>query len=82
MKKPQHKPAPLSSFDRLSLRIQKIISSPSAQKLKSAIISKSQDECPEDWSRLLDDISETENVTMTRENDGAVRVTWSLPANI
>ncbi len=82
MAKPQNKLTPPNSFELLGLRVQKIISSPSAQKRKTAVICKTSDECPEDWKRLLEDIADTENVTLSREKDDAVRVSWSLPANI
>ncbi|MBF6039452.1 DUF1654 domain-containing protein [Pseudomonas sp. P154a] len=82
MATPKNKPTPPNSFDLLGLRIQKIISSPAAQKRKMAVIRRGADECQEDWKRLLDDIADTEHVIVSREEDGAARVSWSLPANI
>ena len=82
MAKPPIKPRLPDSFERLGLRIQKIISTPSAQKRKAAVICKNSDECPRDWKRLLEDIADTEDVTLSPEGDGAVRVSWRLPANI
>lgn len=82
MAKQKYKPTPPSSFELLGLRIQKIISSPSAQKRKTAVICKGPDECGEDWKQLLGEIADTENVTVRREGDFTVRVSWYLPANI
>ncbi len=82
MVKPQNKSTPPNSFDLLGLRIQKIISSPAAQKRKTAVIRRGAEECQEDWKRLLNDLADTEHVTLSREEDGAARVSWSLPANI
>jgi hypothetical protein len=82
MAKPQNKPTPPNSFELLGLRVQKIISSPSAQKRKMAVIRMGADECLEDWKRLLYEIADTEHVTLNREEDGAARVSWHLPANI
>lgn len=82
MAKPKHIPPPPSSFELLGLRIQKIISSPFAQKRETVVIFKMPDECDEDWKQLLGDIAETENVTVRREGDFTVRVSWYLPANI
>jgi hypothetical protein len=76
MAKLQNKSSPPNSFERLGLRVQKIISSPSAQKRKMAVICKTSDERPEDWKRLLEDIANTENVTLSQTEDGAVRVSW------
>ena len=82
MATPSKKPTLPGSFELLGLRIQKIISAPSAQKRKTAVIRKTSDEYPQDWKRLLEDIANTENVTLSPEEDGAVRVSWRLPANI
>ncbi|MDF9907652.1 UNVERIFIED_ORG: hypothetical protein OKW15_005608 [Pseudomonas reinekei] len=82
MAKPQNKPTLPDSFELLGLRIQKIISAPTAQKRKTAIIRKTSDECPQDWKRLLEDIADTEDVTLSPEEDDAIRVSWRLPANI
>jgi hypothetical protein len=82
MAKPKNKPTPPNSFELLGLRIQKIISSPAAQKRKAVVICKREDECLDDWTRLLDDIADTEHVTVRREDEAAIRVSWDLPANI
>ncbi|MBV7552048.1 MULTISPECIES: DUF1654 domain-containing protein [Pseudomonas] len=82
MAKPQNKPTLPDSFELLGLRIQKIISAPTAQKRKTAVIRKTSDECPQDWKRLLEDIADTEDVTLSPEEDDAIRVSWRLPANI
>jgi len=82
MAKPQNKPTLPDSFELLGLRIQKIISAPTAQKRKTAVIRKTSAECPQDWKRLLEDIADTEDVTLSPEEDDAIRVSWRLPANI
>ncbi|VVQ11821.1 DUF1654 domain-containing protein [Pseudomonas fluorescens] len=82
MAKPKNKPTLPDSFELLGLRIQKIISTPSAQKRMSAVIRKTSDECPQDWKRLLEEIADTEDVTVSSEEDDAVRISWRLPANI
>jgi hypothetical protein len=82
MAKPKYQPTPPNSFELLGLRIQKIISSPAAQKRKTVVICKAADECAEDWKQLLGEIADTEHVTVRREDDCTVRVSWDLPANI
>lgn len=82
MAKSQNNPTPPNSFELLGLRVQKIINSPTAQKRRAAVIRRASDECPEDWKRLLDDIADTENVILSREEDNTARVSWDLPANI
>jgi len=82
MAKPKNKPTPPTSFELLGFRIQKIISSPAAQKRKTTVICKEADECAEDWKQLVSEIADTEHVTVHREDDWVVRVSWDLPANI
>ena len=82
MAKPQIKPTLPSSFELLSLRIQKILSGPSVQKRMSVVIRRTTDECPKDWTQLLEDIATTEYVTLNPENEDGVRISWRLPANI
>ncbi|WP_085725737.1 DUF1654 domain-containing protein [Pseudomonas sp. R37(2017)] len=82
MPRPQNKPTLPDSFELLCLRIHKIIRTPSAQKRKTAVIRKNADECPQDWKRLLEDIADTEDVTLSPEEGDAVRVSWRLLANI
>ena len=82
MAKPKNSPRPPNSFELLGLRIQKIITSPAAQKRKTAVICKGADECVEDWKQLLGEIAETEHVTVCRGDDWTVRVSWDFPANI
>ena len=82
MAKPKNKPSPPNSFELLELRIQKIICSPTAQKRKAAVICRISDECPDDWKRLLQEITDTEYVTVSHQDDGSARISWDLPANI
>jgi hypothetical protein len=69
----------LSSYQMMGARIQRIINSPSAQKAKSALLYRSPDEPESDWERILGEISENDNVTLTHREDGAVQLFWTLP---
>jgi len=69
-------PAP---YARLAIRIQKIINSPTAQKSRSALIFRLADEQEDDWSQLLEEIAENDNVTLAWRDDGGVQIFWTVP---
>lgn len=70
---------PLSSYERLGVRIQKIINSPTAQKAKAALIFRLADEPQDEWERLLEEIAENDNVTLAYRDDGSVQIFWVVP---
>jgi hypothetical protein len=69
----------LGPYERLGLRIQKIINSTTAQKSRSALIFRLPDETEDHWSQLLEEISENDNVTLAYRDDGGIQVFWTLP---
>lgn len=71
--------SPPSSYERLGLRIQKIINSPAAQKARSALLMRQPDELEDDWAQLLEEIAENDNVTLAWRDDGGVQVFWTMP---
>lgn len=68
-----------SSYELLGMRIQKIINSTGAQTSKRAVIHKSDDESPDDWAQILEDIDEADNVTVAHRDDGGVQISWVVP---
>ncbi|MGV8842300.1 MAG: DUF1654 domain-containing protein [Pseudomonas sp.] len=68
-----------SAYERLGLRIQKIINSPTAQKAKAALLYKTETESVDDWAQLLEEISENDNVTLAHRDDGGVQIFWIVP---
>lgn len=70
---------PLSSYERLGMRIQKIINAPTAQKTKAALIFRLADEPQHEWERLLEEIAENDNVTLAYRDDGGVQIFWVVP---
>lgn len=71
--------SPPSSYERLGMRIQKIINSPAAQKARSALLMRQPDELEDDWSQLLEEIAENDNVTLAWRDDGGVQIFWTIP---
>ncbi|MCO6057339.1 DUF1654 domain-containing protein [Pseudomonas sp. MOB-449] len=76
MAKKQAVPKPLSPFEIMARRVQATITSPRAQQECQANIAREPHESPEDWQRLLEQISEAEEVSMTHRDDGSVHLAW------
>lgn len=76
--KPQTTALP-TSYEMLGMRIQKIINSTGAQTSKSALLERRPGDLPEDWDRLIDEISENDNVTLAHRDDGNVQIFWTVP---
>lgn len=68
-----------SSYERLGVRVQKIINSPTAQKAKAALIFRLPDEIEDEWNQLLEEIAENDNVTLAYRDDGGVQIFWTVP---
>lgn len=67
------------AYERLGIRIQKIINSTTAQKSRAALIFRLPDETEEDWNQLLEEIAENDNVTLAYRDDGGIQIFWTLP---
>lgn len=72
-------PAAPSAYERMGIRIQKIINSPTAQKAKAALLFKLPEESEDDWAQLLEEIGENDNVTLAWRDDGGVQLFWTVP---
>lgn len=74
-------PAPKapSSYELMGARIQKIINSPAAQKAKHALLHRLPDEPEAAWAQILEEIGETDNVTVAHRDDGGVELFWVVP---
>ena len=72
-------PTPPTPYEMMGARIQKIINSPTAQRSRAALIFRLEQESPEDWETLLEEIAENDNVTLAHRDDGGVQVFWTVP---
>ena len=73
-------PTPPSSYDLMGLRLQKIINSPASQLSKSALLERLPEDKDEDWERLVDELRETENVTVEHRGECYLALTWIVPS--
>lgn len=70
----------ISGYERLARRIQGVISTPRAQVERQAVISRQPDDQQSDWDRLLEELRDTDDVTMTPRSDGSVHLAWRSEA--
>ena len=77
-KKPSQPKLP-NSYEVLVMRLQRAINSPAAQKAKSALLQRSPDDRAEDWDRIMEELGDTDNVTLAYRDDGHVQVFWTVP---
>lgn len=67
----------ISTYNRLVRRINRLITTPRAQVERQANLFRQSDDRPEDWERLVDEIQQTDGVSMTPRPDGSIHVRWS-----
>ena len=65
-----------SSYQATGRRLQSLIAAPGVQKVQAVTVARLDHESPEDWRRLLDEISETAGVRIEHLEGGAVRIGW------
>lgn len=67
-----------SSYELLGQRIQIEIAAASRREKRQVHLKPEDGDSPDDWDRLIDEISENENVDVTRSEEGWL-VSW-VPA--
>ncbi|HEX8594224.1 MAG TPA: DUF1654 domain-containing protein [Pseudomonas sp.] len=76
MAKSQRKASPPTTLEILGGRIKAVINSPRAQLARQIVITKAADEAQEDWDEIVEAISDTEGVTVLRQEHGGVHIAW------
>lgn len=72
---------PPDSYALLGMRLQRAINSPAAQRAKAALLQRSPDDLAEDWDRIMEELGDTDNVTLAYRDDGHVQVFWTVPTD-
>ncbi|KPA87040.1 Protein of unknown function (DUF1654) [Pseudomonas asplenii] len=67
---------PLSSYESVGRRLQSLIASPKVQKVQAVTVARLAHENPEDWQRLLEEISETAGIRVETLGADQVRIGW------
>ena len=76
MTKQQTKPHQRSAYERIGLRIQKLIADPKVQKRQSVVVRRLDEEPLDEWDRLIEDLQSTDGVTVIANEDGTLNVGW------
>ncbi|WP_330565833.1 DUF1654 domain-containing protein [Pseudomonas yamanorum] len=73
LNKPKH------AYELMARRLQRLMEKAEEQKEYSITISRLAHEDPKDWLDLLDEIMETDGVTLNFLEGGGVRLSWIEP---
>lgn len=65
-----------NSYEHVGRRIQKMVSDPKVQKRQAVQIARRDDEAPEAWERVLQELDETDGITVERIDQDHVRIGW------
>lgn len=67
---------PRNSYELVGHRLQRIIAAPGVQKVQAVVVSRREDESPEAWQQVIQDIGDTTGVRIEHLDTGAVRIGW------
>ncbi len=65
-----------NSYEHVGRRIQKMVSDPKVQKHQAVNITRRPEEAPEAWERVIQELDETDGITVERLDDQSVRIGW------
>jgi hypothetical protein len=65
-----------NSYEHVGRRIQKMVSDPRVQKHQAVRITRREDEAPEAWDRVIQELDETDGITVERLNQDCVHIGW------
>jgi hypothetical protein len=67
---------PQDSYVMVGRRIQRLITAPNVQKVQFVTVARNDDESPEAWQQVIQEIGETNGVRIEHLDGGAVRIGW------
>ena len=73
---PYPTPKPRNSYELVGRRLQGLIASPRVQRIQLVEVSRRDDESPEAWHQVIQDIGDTAGIRVEHLEDGAVRIGW------
>lgn len=65
-----------NSYELVGRRLQGLIASPRVQRIQLVEVSRRDDESPEAWRQVIQDIGDTAGIRIEHLDDGAVRIGW------
>ena len=76
MAKPKSGIPPLTPYERIGMRVQKLLADPKVQKNQAISVHRREEEPVEDWERFLDDLRATDGITISFDDEGATEIGW------
>ena len=73
---PHPTPIPKNYYELVGRRLQRLIASPHVQRVQLVEVSRRDDESPEAWHQVIQDISDTAGIKIEHLDGGAVRIGW------
>lgn len=67
---------PRNSYELVGRRLQRLIASPRVQRIQLIEVARRDDESPEAWHQVIQDIGDTAGIRIEHLDDGAVRIGW------
>ncbi|MGH8452261.1 DUF1654 domain-containing protein [Pseudomonas sp.] len=67
---------PRNSYELVGHRLQRLIASPRVQRIQLVEVSRRENESPEAWHQVIQDIGETAGIRIEHLEDGVVRIGW------
>ncbi len=67
---------PRNSYELVGRRLQGLIASPRVQRIQLIEVARRDDESPEAWHQVIQDIGDTAGIRIEHLDDGAVRIGW------
>ncbi len=71
--------ATYQSYVQLARRVQALVSTPRAQIEHQVVLAREPGDIQLAWDQLLEEIRETEGVTLTPRADGSIHIAWFVP---
>ncbi|MGY2184689.1 DUF1654 domain-containing protein [Pseudomonas sp. SDO5591_S426] len=64
------------SYELVGRRIQRLIAAPGVQKVQIITVARNDDESPEAWCQVIQEIEDTSGIRIERLDSDTVRIGW------
>lgn len=71
-----HIPHARHSYELVGRRIQRLIAAPGVQKVQMITVARNDDESPEAWHQVIQEIEETSGIRIELLDSDTVRIGW------
>ncbi len=72
----------LNTYEQVGRRIQRLVSDPNVQKVQTIKVARRDDESPSAWERVIQELEDTDGITVERLEEDSVRIGWQKYADL